>query len=137
MAKRSSLVVMMLVALLALVGVLEVRRQSISAQLTNVTNVLEDYQSQSEEENKVLAQTIIDDVRKLIDIPEGVEPTVATIIDIDLLRAKNPFYNKASNGDHLIVTPDRAILYSSARKVIIDVAPVQLEPVEPKEGGEE
>lgn len=137
MAKRSSLVVMMLVALLALVGVLEVRRQSISAQLTNVTNVLEDYQSQSEEENKVLAQTIIDDVRKLIDIPEGVEPTVATIIDIDLLRAKNPFYNKASNGDHLIVTPDRAILYSSTRKVIIDVAPVQLEPVEPKEGGEE
>ncbi|PIR53825.1 hypothetical protein COU75_04015 [Candidatus Peregrinibacteria bacterium CG10_big_fil_rev_8_21_14_0_10_42_8] len=137
MAKRSSLVVTMLVALLVLVGVLEVKRQTISAQLTNMTNVLEEYQSQGEEENKALAETIINDVRKLIDIPEDVEPTVATIIDVDLLKAKNPFYNKASNGDHLIVTPDRAILYSSARKVILDVAPVQLEPVKAEDGGEE
>ena len=127
----------MLVALLVLVGVLEVKRQTISAQLTNMTNVLEEYQSQGEEENKALAETIINDVRKLIDIPEDVEPTVATIIDVDLLKAKNPFYNKASNGDHLIVTPDRAILYSSARKVILDVAPVQLEPVKAEDGGEE
>jgi len=130
MAKRSSLVVMMLVALLALVGVLEVKRQTISAQLSTITNVLEDYQSQGEEQNKELAETIVEEVRKLIDIPADIEPTVATIIDIELLRDKNPFYNKASNGDHLIVTPDRAILYSSVRGIIIDVAPVQLEPVE-------
>lgn len=130
MAKRSSLVAVMLVALLALVGVLEVKRQTISAQLTTITNVLEDYQSQGEEGDKELAQSIIEDVRKLIDIPEDVEPTVATIIDIELLRAKNPFYNKASNGDHLIVTPERAILYSSVTGKIIDVVPVSLEPVE-------
>jgi len=121
---------MMLVALLALVGVLEVKRQTISAQLSTITNVLEDYQSQGEEQNKELAETIVEEVRKLIDIPADIEPTVATIIDIELLRDKNPFYNKASNGDHLIVTPDRAILYSSVRGIIIDVAPVQLEPVE-------
>ena len=130
MAKRTSLVAVMLVALLALIGVLEVKRQTISAQLISITNVLEDYQSQGEEDNKELAESIIEEVRKLIDIPEGIEPTVATIIDIELLRNKNPFYNKASNGDHLIVTPDRAILYSSVRGIIIDVAPVQLEPVE-------
>jgi len=119
----------MLVALLALVGVLEVKRQTISAQLTTITNVLEDYQSQGEEQNKQLAESIVDEVRKLIDIPADIEPTVATIIDIELLREKNPFYAKASNGDHLVVTPDRAILYSSVRGIIIDVAPVQLEPV--------
>ena len=129
MAKRTSLVAVMLVALLALVGVLEVKRQTISAQLTTITNVLEDYQSQGEEQNKQLAESIVDEVRKLIDIPADIEPTVATIIDIELLREKNPFYAKASNGDHLVVTPDRAILYSSVRGIIIDVAPVQLEPV--------
>ncbi len=129
MSKKSSLIVVLMVGLLALVGVLEVKRQSISAQLSNVTNVLEEYQEEGDQENAQKAAEIIAEVRKLIDIPEDIEPTVATIIDVDLLREKNPFYEKASNGDHLIVTPNRAILYSSAQGKIIDVAPVQLQPV--------
>lgn len=84
----------------------------------------------SQEENKRLAQQIITEVRALIDIPEDVEPTVATIVDVDLLREQNPFYEKAENGDHLVVTRERAILYNSREKKIIDVIPVQLEPVE-------
>ncbi|MBT4119868.1 MAG: hypothetical protein HOE29_03035, partial [Candidatus Peribacter sp.] len=64
-----------------------------------------------------------------MDIPEDIEPTVATIVDVEILKEKNPFYAKAENGDHLIVTPTRAILYSSKTKKIIDVVPVQLEPV--------
>jgi len=89
---------------------------------------MEDGQLGNEEQNQERAQQIIAEVRKLIDIPEDVEPTVATIVDVNALRAQNPFYEKAENGDHLIVTPERAILFSSKTGKIIDVVPVQLQP---------
>ncbi|MCB9807698.1 hypothetical protein H6770_00390 [Candidatus Peribacteria bacterium] len=128
---RSVLVVFMIAGLIGLVGMLEVKRQTISAQLSTLTKQMEDGQlEENTEENQQIADRIIAQVRTLINIPEDVEPTVATIIDINLLRERNPFYNKAENGDFLIVTRERAILYSEKENKIIDVAPIQLEPVE-------
>lgn len=88
------------------------------------------------EQDPAAAQRIIEEVRGLITIPEGIEPTVATIVDVEALRARNPFYNSAENGDHLIVTPTRAILYDPDAKQILDVVPVQITPAgaEPAEG---
>jgi len=129
MTKRHSLITVIIVALLLLVGVLEVKRQSISAQLSSKDSALEEVQTQNQADNAKLAKQIVEEVRKLIDIPTDIEPTVATIVDVELLRTKNPFYDKAENGDHLIVTPNRAILYRASENKIIDVAPVQLEPV--------
>ena len=129
MTKRNSLITVIIVALLLLVGVLEVKRQSISAQLSSKDSALEEVQNQNQADNAELAKQIVAEVRELIDIPTDIEPTVATIIDVELLRTKNPFYDKAQNGDHLIVTPNRAILYRASEHKIIDVAPVQLEPV--------
>ena len=129
MVKRNSLITVIIVALLLLVGVLEVKRQSISAQLSSKDSALEEVQNQNQPDNAELAKQIVAEVRELIDIPADIEPTVATIIDVELLRTKNPFYDKAQNGDHLIVTPNRAILYRASENKIIDVAPVQLEPV--------
>ena len=86
--------------------------------------------------NQETADLILKEIRNLIDIPEDVNPTVATIVDVEILKKKNPFYAKASNGDHLIVTPTRAILYSSVTKRIIDVVPVQLESVAGEGSGE-
>src|SRR3989344_8306870 len=129
---RSFLVTLTIMGLLGLVGVLEVKRQAITAQLQQLTVRMEQVQvDEQAAKNQELAKQIIAEVRALIDLPEDIEPTVATIIDIDTLRAKNPFYNKAENGDHLIVTPERAVLYSSRRKKIIDVVPVQLEQAKP------
>lgn len=137
MAKSSKkiLSLTMVVAAIALVGTLEIKRQTISAQLTtDVPQQVEDGQLADEQaDNQRLADQIITEVRALIAIPEDVEPTVATIVDIEALRSKNPFYNMAENGDHLIVTRERAILYSSANKKIIDVIPIQLEPAEAPE----
>jgi len=79
------------------------------------------------EENEGIAREIVKSVRKLIVIEDDIDPTVATIIDIDTLKARNPFYAKAENGDYLIVTTDRAILYSKKLNVILDVVPVQLQ----------
>ena len=62
-----------------------------------------------------------------MDIDTSIQPTVATIVDVNALRARNDFYKNAKNGDYLIVTPNRAILYDPNRDMIIDVVPVQLQ----------
>ncbi len=71
---------------------------------------------------------IVDAVGKLYALPPGIDPTVATIVDVDALRKTNTFYAKAENGDTLVVTADRAILYDPKKKIILDVVPVQIQP---------
>lgn len=86
--------------------------------------------TQSGNASREEARQIVEKVKKHIVLDEGVEPTVATIVDIETLQRRNPFYKKARNGDHLIVTPQRAILYDSEKDIILDVIPVQIKPLE-------
>ncbi len=50
-------------------------------------------------------------VGKLIDLPVGEQPTVATVTNPDLIKSQ-PFFTKAKKGD-------RVILYSNARLAIL------------------
>lgn len=133
--RRSALLLTVIVfGLVGLVSVLEYKRQAVSAQLSvlaeQLKNADENDVPKEVEDAKQQANRIISEVRALMTIADDIEPTVATIVDVELLRQRNPFYNKAENGDHLIITTDRAILYRSSEKKIIDVVPIQLEPVE-------
>lgn len=117
---------LLVIALVALVVVLDTQRRQAEGELKNLTVRLEQLQGNNEE-NQQRAQQIVERVRGLIDIAADVTPTVATIVDVEKLRAQNPFYNNAKNGDYLIVTPSRAILFDADRGVIIDVVPVQIQ----------
>ncbi len=124
--KMKVLLPLLVVALIALVVVLDAQRRSAETELRNLTVRLEQLQGNTQE-NQERAKQIVERVRTLIEIPADVTPTVATIVDVEKLRAQNPFYNGAENGDFLIVTPTRAILFDADRNVIIDVVPVQIE----------
>lgn len=117
---------LLVIALVALVVVLDTQRRQAEGELKNLTVRLEQLQGNNEE-NQQRAQQIVERVRGLIDIADDVTPTVATIVDVEKLRAQNPFYDNAKNGDYLIVTPTRAILFDADRGVIIDVVPVQIQ----------
>ena len=121
---------LLVVALGVLVVVIDGQRRAAENELRAMTVRLEQLQGNSEESQQ-RAQQIIESVRGLIDIPKDVTPTVAAIVDVDKLRAQNPFYANAKNGDYLVVTPTRAILYDAERGVIIDVVPVQIQPNAP------
>lgn len=125
---KKALVTVVVLALLALVAVLDIQRRNAEEQLRNLSVRLEQLQTGNTRQNREVAQRIIRDVRKLIAIPADVEPTVAMIIDVETLRQRNSFYAKADNGDYLIVTAERAILYDPKEKIIIDVIPVQVQP---------
>lgn len=116
----------LVIALIALIVVLDSQRRKAETELTNLTVRLEQLQGNSQE-NQERAKQVVEQVRRLIDISVDVTPTVATIVDVLKLRAQNSFYEKAENGDFLVVTPTRAILFDPDRNVIIDVVPVQLE----------
>jgi hypothetical protein len=82
---------------------------------------------------------IVQDVRKIILVPDQ-DPTIATIVDPEKLREQNAeFYEHAEADDVLLIYPDKAIIYRTADGLIINVAPVTIEPTEEginAEGGE-
>jgi hypothetical protein len=124
--KAKVLLPILLIILVVLVVVLDTQRRKAQTELKNLTVRLEQLQGNSQE-NQEKAKSIVAKVQKLMAIDTSVEPTVATIVDVTKLREKNPFYDKAENGDFLIVTPTRAILYREKTNVILDVVPVQIE----------
>jgi hypothetical protein len=80
------------------------------------------------------AKEIIAKVKNHIMIIGDVEPTVAQVVDAEALKSKNSFYANAENGDYLVITPLRAILFSEKKNLILDVVPVQLTAPTPPEG---
>lgn len=84
------------------------------------TNVGNTGQLTPDETQKVLAT-----VGKLIDLPSGETPTIATITDITKLAGQD-FFKKAHNGDQVIIYTQakKAYLYSPNMNKIIDVEPI-------------
>jgi hypothetical protein len=73
------------------------------------------------------AKQLVSSVAQLIELPQGEDPTVATITDIDKLKDQ-PFFQKAKNGDKVLIYTNakKAILYSPSSNKVIDVAPVNI-----------
>lgn len=70
---------------------------------------------------------LVAEVGKLIDLPLGENPTIATVLDITKLKDQ-PFFQKAKNGDKVLIYTNarKAILYDPQTKKIIDVAPLNI-----------
>lgn len=80
--------------------------------------------------DQALARNYIAEVAKLMELPAGENPTVAAITDVAKLRSSEngnlPIFQKAKNGDVLIIYSTKAILYDPIKKVIVDVANVNI-----------
>lgn len=72
-------------------------------------------------------EKIIEQVSRLIDLPEDETPTIATISDKEKL-ANQPFFDKAKEGDKLLIFTGskKAILYDPKRQKIIDVTTINV-----------
>ncbi len=89
----------------------------------NITQVNKNSQEATQDETKRL----VSEVGKLIDLPSGEDPTVATITDITKL-AGQPFFQNAKNGDKVLIYNNarKAIIYDPNAKKVIDVAPINV-----------
>lgn len=133
-SRSRPLSVLAIVALLVLVVVVDMKRRAAEDQLAQLSLRLSQLAgggtSADSAQNQEIAKQIVERVRKIYDIPTDTEPTVATIVDVEALQKQNDFYKKAKNGNYLIVTKDRAILFDADANKVIDVVPVQIQPTD-------
>ena len=125
---RKLLSLILIVALAVLAYVNYTKRIQLAMELKKLSVQMEQLQTGNNPQNVAAAKEIVDKVRRQIMVPTDIDPTVATIVDVNTLKARNEFYKNAKNGDNLIVTPTRAILYDPDKDIILDVVPVQLQP---------
>lgn len=126
--------VVLVVGILAVLGLFawaEVQRRHAVRQLASTQQQLEEIKKSTSRSGAEVAKAVLDKVRKHIDVPSDPAPTVATIVDVDRLRQTSDFYKKAKNGDNLIITENRAILYDPDKDIVIDVVPVQINRTSP------
>ncbi len=78
---------------------------------------------------KTDAQQLVTEVGKLIVLPAGETPTVATVTDASRLQA-NPFFANAKKGDRVLIytKAKKAILYRPGEHKIVDVGPISVGP---------
>ena len=71
--------------------------------------------------------SLVAQLSKLMELPQGETPTVATISDKEKLKGQS-FFNLADNGDILFAytTSMKAILYRPSTNKIINVAPISI-----------
>lgn len=79
-------------------------------------------------EQEAQAETIIKGLAKHILLPEQA-PQVMQIMNPDELIQKDPFFTGSQSGDVLLIykTAGKAIIYSPARDIIVNVGPVQVD----------
>lgn len=70
---------------------------------------------------------IIKKVGKLMVLPEGETPTIATVTDPERL-ADQPFFAKAKVGDKVLIYTNakKVILYDPVGNIIVEVAPLNI-----------
>lgn len=70
-------------------------------------------------------QNLVEKVGKLIKLPEGELPTVATVSDLERLKQQE-FFTKAKVGDKVLLYPQakKAFLYDPVDNVILEVGPL-------------
>lgn len=81
------------------------------------------------ENNRKELQEVMEAVGKLILLPEGEEPTLATVSDPSKLKDQ-AFFKNAELGDKVLIYSQakKAILYSPTKNKIIEIAPINLNP---------
>ncbi len=70
---------------------------------------------------------IVDMVGKILVLPEGEQPTVATVTDLERLKDQ-PFFAQAKIGDKVLIYTNarKAILYRQKENKIVEVAPLNI-----------
>lgn len=86
------------------------------------------FDSKGEDSDSAASQRIVEKVGKLYLVPDDEEPTVAQIQDKEKLSDQQ-FFDKATNGDYLLIFSDSqfALLYREDVNKIVNVGPISTE----------
>lgn len=90
------------------------------SQLTSVTG-------KPNQDARAEVKALVAKVGQLILLPDGEDPTVATVVDPERLKDQ-PFFAKTKKGDKVLIYTGakKAVLYNPESNKIIEVAPVSI-----------
>lgn len=64
--------------------------------------------------------TILQKLGKHMILPSA-QPTIATVVDPNLLKQKSSFFSKAKKGDVIVIYPDKVIIFDVSTEKIVDI----------------
>lgn len=113
----------LVVALVLSVGLAGVSYNMYQNSQAELAKVKSDPRSVAQEEAKAL----IAKIGALVVLPEGEEPTIATITDREKLKDQ-AFFARAENGDKVLIYAQakKAFLYSVKTSKVLEIAPVNI-----------
>jgi len=117
-------VIVIVIALVALFAWSEKSRREQARQLKQTSQKLNELTSSNQKRMEEVEKDILAKVRMHVEIPDDPKPVILTVLDAEKLKKDNPFYEKAENGDHLVVTSKWAVLYSPKRDKVFGASSV-------------
>lgn len=113
--KRILVIILVLVAIFGIYGT------------SHYYNKYQSLKTNANVEAEKATQELVSVLGKLMELPKGEVPTIATISDKEKLKGQT-FFAQAENGDVLFAytTSMKAILYRPATNKIINVAPISI-----------
>lgn len=114
-----------LIGLISLIGliVLGVTLYNVSYN-NSIRSSLKDSRTLKTEE--AIKEATVSAINQLYELPTDSDVTIGTITNIEELKNKQKYFEKAKNGDLLLIYPDKTIIYDPVNKTVVDVANVKL-----------
>jgi flagellar basal body-associated protein FliL len=121
----NSLIVVLVIAAIGILGYYGYTLKTEYDRIASENAALKDPTKNAEVQQQQV-QEIVAKLGKIIKIDDtDKQPAVATITDVEKLKASQPeFYKNAQKDDYLIVYPNRAIIYRDQNNQIINIAPI-------------
>lgn len=116
--------VLLLIAALAFAVWAERERREVEKKLSSTNQRFEELMKNPQAVGEQVNKDVLAKVQKHFFLSDTSKAAVATITDVDAMKKENHFFDSAENGDNLIITETRAILYSPKKDVVVDVVPV-------------
>lgn len=113
-----------MVAIVLVSGV--VYSQRINSENKNLKKQVEELKNPQEMAKKEAAD-LVSKISKLVVLPSGEEPVVATVTDKEKLKDQ-PVFSKTENGDKILIYSNakKAYIYRPDKNVVVDVIPVNM-----------
>jgi hypothetical protein len=118
-SNKTTILIVTVVVLVLFVGFLALRYSQSQREIKRLSN--------PQEVSKQETAKVVEAVGKLVELPVGETPTLATVSDVSKLEGQQ-FFANAKNGDKVLIFTQakKAVLYRSSTNKIIEVAPVNL-----------
>ena len=120
--------VLLLIGLAGAAGYYFKQHNDLTAKYNDVNGKYEELIKDPQAAQAAEVRRYIEEVGKVYDLPEGEEPSVATVKDKEQLKDQ-PFFSRAENDDITLIYQNAklAVLYRPSTKQLINVSSVTIE----------